>query len=524
MNSSFRRLFALCLVTLLLHPGTLLRAADDKKERKDEDVIMLTPFEVGAAASGSLGATVGGAKDARYARAAAKRGELPDPSTITAEGLFAEHDLPLKLRQKNSELFMVNGEAMPARLLTKPEVRYLAQIGLSSGLNAATWHREPLNLIAVVDKSGSMNGEPLELVKRSLHQVLAQLGEDDQLGIVLYGDRAHVFLEPTAATAENRERLDNAIDRIASAGSTNMEAGLRVGFELARRSAKTFSGRTRVMQFTDERPNVGATDADSFMGMMEAASHDGIGQTTIGVGVAFDPALAATISAVRGGNLFYFPDANAMVKTFTEDLDTMVTELAYDLELKVTPAPGLRLVEVYGIPGEMVDWTDERRTMRFHLSTVFLSKRKGAIYLAFAPAEDEDDDDAVAAPKIGASLAKLSLSYRLHADGEPRMAKLDLPLMHAREASVGLTRGRLLVNEFVGLRAALAAQQEENDVAKAQRLAKKLHTMFQADADRSLSQERKLVARVHRTLVDLAKHETRDEDDDEAFDRRGRLE
>ena len=92
------------------------------------------------------------------------------------------------------------------------------------------------------------------------------------------------------------------------------------------------------------------------MGMMESASREGIGQTTIGVGVEFGAELASTVAAVRGGNLFFFPDLESMEKTFTEELDTLVTELAYDLDVTIRPSPGLRLTGVYGIPGEKLKW------------------------------------------------------------------------------------------------------------------------------------------------------------------------
>jgi len=471
--------------------GPTVVPAEKGKEKEMEDVLQLSSFCVGA----GLGATVGGAQDARYFRAAANRGDLPEPDTITAEGLFGEHDLPLRRRQKSRSLLVLNAEAMPATLLTKPEVRYLAQVGLSSGLNAWTWHRQPLNLVAVVDKSGSMSGEPLDLVKRSLRHVLRQLGDADQLSIVLYGDRSHVHLEPTRTTRRNREVIGAAIDAIESAGSTNMEAGLKVGFDLARRSGKGFPGRTRVMQFTDEQPNTGDTSPEGFMGLMEAGARDGIGQTTIGVGEQFDAELAARISTVHGGNQFYFATAKEMEKTFSEELDLMVTELAYDLELKVQPAPGLHLAGIYGIPVKACTW--DEHSLRFHVSTVFPSKRKGAIYLAFAP----DRPEPSAAPgSPGLSLATLDLSYREAGKTVTNTTRLEVPVVKEAGVSAGLRRGRLLVSEYLGLRDALVAHAEEHDSRKAYKIMENLNALLATDRDRSLDRERQLVSQLVNTL------------------------
>jgi len=524
MNSTSRRsLAAACITGLVLSPFVLLSAEPALQPEKDKDkdeVVVLSPFCVNAspgagytatntlagcrisAGPGSLGATVGGAKDARYFRDAAASGDFPHPNTITAEGLFGEHDLPLDCRTQSKDLFILTGEAMPAQLLTRPETKYLGQIGLSSGLDAATWHRAPLNLVAVVDKSGSMAGQSLELVKKCLRQVHSQLGHDDQLSIVLYGDTSAVHLQPTRATKANRKAIAAAIDAIECAGSTNMEEGLRVGFDLARRSKSGFCGTTRVMQFTDERPNVGDTSAGGFMGMMEAASRDGIGQTTIGVGVQFGAELASKVSSVRGGNLFFFPDEAALVKTFTEELDTLVTELAYDLDVTIKPAAGLRLVGVYGIPGEMLKWEGDRN-VRFHVTTVFLSRSRGAIYAAFAP---EDEDLPARRYVEGRPLATVKLAYREAGDDVEKSSKFALPLVVEREASAGLTRGRLLVSEYLGLKAAMAAHLTENNQEKAYGLLGDLNSILAADSDRTLDPERKLVADLYTRMAKLAGH------------------
>ena len=512
------RRFAAAVLSSFLIPTPLVLLGDptapDKKDKeKEEDIVVLSPFEVSASpsygyaaastlAGTRMGATVGGAKDARFFREAAAEGEFPHPNTITAEGLFGEHDLPLQCRTRSRELFILNGEAMPAALLTKPEVKYLGQIGLSSGLDAATWHREPLNLVAVVDKSGSMAGHPLDLVKKCLRQIHSQLGPDDQLSILLYGDTSAVHLEPTRATKANRKAIATAINAIESAGSTNMEEGLRVGFDLARSSKSGFRGTTRVMQFTDERPNVGDTSAGGFMGMMEAASRDGIGQTTIGVGVQFGAELASKVASVRGGNLFFFPDEAAMVKTFTEELDTLVTELAYDLDVTIKPAAGLRLVGVYGIPGEMLEWEGDRN-VRFHVTTVFLSRSRGAIYAAFAP---EDEDLPSRRYVEGRPLATVKLTYREAGDDVEKSSKFALPLVAERDASAGLTRGRLLVSEYLGLKAAMAAHLTENNQEKAYGLLGDLNSILAADSDRTLDPERKLVADLYTRMAKLAGH------------------
>lgn len=470
------------------------------KKEKDAEVLVLSRFEVSGT---NLGATPGGAKDIRFFRAGAGRGQIPHPDTFTAEGLFSEHDLPLDLGGKQTGLFRVQAAATPARFELLPATRYLAQLGLDSGLAVADWKPAPLNLVAVIDKSGSMSGEPLALVRASLTSVLGHLREGDQLSIVLYGDRSHVHLPTTKVSRATRTRIKAAIDAIASAGSTNMEEGLDLGFRVAREAKAEFKGNTRVMLFTDERPNVGNTEAGGFMAMATAASHDGIGLTTIGVGVQFGAELATRISSVRGGNLFFFSSGDEMKATFASEFDTLVTELAHDFSIRVEPAPGFRIDGVFGVPGEMLRW--DGRALVMDVATIFLSRRKGGLYFALAP---EESAGGLPAPALrdGARLAQVKFSYRQASDLALVTGEMPCPLLSPTPATAGLSRGVLLVDEYLTLKRATQAHFFANDQEAAFRLMSGLHHRFAAVRDRDLESEKKLVRDLHDSFALLSGH------------------
>ncbi len=472
----------------------------DEDERRKMD--MANPMRMAPSPaydfSAEMGATPGGAQDIAFFRDRAAHGEIPHPNTFTPEGLFSEHDLPLASRSKCTQTLCATGEALATGLLVQPEVRYLAQLGFSSGLDATTFKRAPLHLVAVIDKSGSMAGQPLDLVKQSLLKVADQLGPDDELSIVLYGDRSHVYMQPTRV--KDHKAIAKQIRGIESAGSTNMEEGLAVGFALA--GSHKFAGSTRVMLFTDERPNVGSTDAKSFMGMARDASKSGVGMTTVGVGVQFGAELATAISSVRGGNLFFFPDSARMEKVFTEDFDTMVTELAYDLKLEVRPARGLKIAGVYGIPGQALKWLDGG-AISLSVETIFLSRKKGAIYVALA----SDTGPGLPETKVtlGAGVASVKLDYQERGARAVR-TQVELPTVAADAASLGLTRGRLLVEQATSLSRAAALHHEKNDQEGAYQAVHALASLFRRNSDASLAPERKLVLELERSLAKLSGH------------------
>jgi len=482
-------------------PSTTLAGDEDEE---DAGPVMRSPaptmsFEAMDVA-GEMGVTVGGAQDINYARDRIAAGEVPHPNVFTPEGLFSEHDLPIAARGPCRDTICADGVAARASLIAQPDVRYLAQLGFSSGLDPDTWRRAPLNLVAVVDTSCSMGGGPIETVRESLIEVADRLGPQDRLSVVRYSDVVETVLPPTSPT--NGAAIARGVERLRIAGSTYMEAGLKAGYALARRSAPGFDGTTRVMLFTDERPNVGRTDADSFMTMAEAAARAGVGMTTVGVATHFGAELAQKVSSVRGGNLVFFPDVATMKDTFAEDFDTLVTELAHDLRMEVAPGAGLEIAGIYGIPGEAMEWGDDG-SIRLEVATLFLSKRKGAIYVALAPAGDSALPLRKYAPD--AQIASVRLSYS-PLEGRRVDRAVSMPLVRDSELGDGLLRGRLLVDEITTLKAATALHHEQNDQEGAYQLVHALASIFRSSADPTLAEERAMVFDLERTLAGLSGH------------------
>lgn len=511
MKNKIRIISLTLALSVALSPYPFAQDSED-----EEEIFELSPFTVDASnsvgyrATGTLagtrfrgstkmGATVGGAQDINYARSQIKDGKIPLPNTFTSEGLFSEHDLPLSNSNSCDSMICVIAEAMPARISQKPETVAFAQIGFSSGLDPETWEPEPLNLVAVVDKSGSMSGNPIQLVKDSLLQILKQLGSHDQLSIVLYGDRSHVFMPPIIASNQNKRKIEDYIRSIQSAGSTNMESGLRVGYTLAADSSKTFEGNTRLMLFTDEQPNVGNTSAEGFMGLMETGSEKGIGLTTIGVGVQFGAELANKVSTVRGGNLFFFPDRPKMINTFKKEFDTMVTELAYEMDLTISPKSGYKVSEVFGLPADAFEWNKDSITLT--VQTLFLSRKKGAMYIGFE--RDEPGYTATEEFTDQEIIAEISLDYLSGKEDLPTYQNFKLKNSPRSNAPLGLTRGEALVEEYLCLVEASKAVHTKHNYKYARNIIKDLSQTLWNSKDPSLTIEITMIDDLRKTLTKL---------------------
>ncbi len=436
--------------------------------------------------------TAGGAQDINYFRGAASRGKIPHAATMTSEGLLSQHDLILTAETPCAQTLCLNGEAMQMPLGNMLDADYFMGLAFDTNIDDTNWSREPLNLVVVIDKSGSMSGEPLDQARKSVTAAIGKLQPGDQISIVLYGNVVETYLEPTKITLINRGDLKNKVKAIESRGSTNMEAGLERAFELAKSTQVGFDGTTRVMLFTDERPNVGRTDAESFMGMARAASTHDVGMTTIGVGVIFGAELATKVSSVRGGNLFFVRDDKDIERLFSTEFDFMVSEVARDMTVRVTPRDGFKISGIYGVPQD--SFTRAGDSVEMSVATAFLSSAGGGIFFGVSrenpdmPAEQVSGD----APFASAKLA--------YTDSATKVRQVQtVTARTASRPSANLQKASLLSQQYTALRSASTSHHNDNDQMAAFQILKRYSDIMDASPLEGLDEERKLVSKLTAT-------------------------
>ena len=185
----------------------------------------------------------------------------------------------------------------------------------------------------VIDVSGSMRGDRLSTVKKSLAMLVDQLRADDSVGIVAYGGKAKIILQPTAGS--ERKTILAAIDDLETGGSTNVQQGLELGYELAAK-AKVGATINRVVLCSDGVANTGATTADAILKKVAEHADRGITISSIGVGMGgYNDALMEKLADKGNGNYAYVDGLDEARRVFVDHLTGTLQVVAKDVKVQV---------------------------------------------------------------------------------------------------------------------------------------------------------------------------------------------
>lgn len=192
--------------------------------------------------------------------------------------------------------------------------------------------RMPLSLAIVIDRSGSMSGQPLEEAKKCAAMIVDRLAAGDHLAIVTYDDSVQIIA--SAAPAENKESLKRAIAAIESGGSTNLHGGWLKGAELIAGSARP-DVVSRVLLLSDGCANAGVTDVDQIAQQTRELAQAGVTTSTYGLGRGFNEDLMIAMANAGQGNAYYGETADVLIERFAEEFDLLSALCARAVDLHV---------------------------------------------------------------------------------------------------------------------------------------------------------------------------------------------
>ena len=385
---------------------------DDDDDDEDED-------------DESIGFAVGGAKDVNNFRKCIEQNLIPNnKSAVTYNGLLYEYYFDTKTRKSqygtatkmennddekkyenekdeaNSKLFYPsycyakvkkmdfigsnnNGESKT----NDDEFEYYMTVGLNSNLKKSQFKRKNLNIVIVLDRSGSMGwgftGESkskMQVANEAVITLLKHLKPDDRFGFLLFDDKYEIIQRLQMVKNIDLKKLEEKILKIKQNGGTDFALGYRQAIklfkELDKNELNDMEYDNRVIYLTDAQPScgmfhqkymfslmsvfhgfcvfniLGITNPETLMGMVNKYAIDikyHIYATFIGIGLDFNTSLINEIGSIRGCNYYSVKSSSDFVIKMDQEFEFMVTPLIFNVCLTINcEGNSCQIDKVYG--------------------------------------------------------------------------------------------------------------------------------------------------------------------------------
>jgi Ca-activated chloride channel family protein len=326
------------------------------------------------------------------------------------------------------ELVEIAAESTAELVLAGSPSSLAVRVRVSAG-RLPTGERPPLDLVLVMDTSGSMEGAPIAAARDAARELIARLAPDDQVAVVTFDSQARVVVPPLRMTPIARAWADLKVRLVEARGTTDLAGGLALALDqvdLGRRAGAI----ERIVLVGDGVAN----DATSIPALVARARQARVPVTTLGLGVDFDEQLLGALALDTGGGYFFAEDGGAIAKVFDEEILRLQEVIARNVVVTVRPGPGVTLEMVPGVEASgpaRVAWlgdlsAGESRDVILPLSA--LARKAGAaVELVDVNVTWED-----AITARGTQVATAYVSARTSTDASAVRASVKLPLEVAR--------------------------------------------------------------------------------------------
>ncbi len=195
----------------------------------------------------------------------------------------------------------------------------------------------PLNICLVIDRSTSMEGGKMDVVKVAASQLMRIMRPQDIFSVVAFSDRAEVIIP--AGFQEDRTKLQGRIQMMRTGGGTEIYQGLEAGMQEVRRSLSP-QRINHLILLTD-----GHTygDESACLKLAEEAASQQIGISGFGLGSDWNDIFLDALTSPTGFNSTYISKNQDVTKSLMDKFNAITNTIAEDVLLKFKPQENVNL-------------------------------------------------------------------------------------------------------------------------------------------------------------------------------------
>ena len=177
--------------------------------------------------------------------------------------------------------------------------------------------RRRFHLAMLLDVSGSMDGDRITAMRRTLNLLVDALAEDDILTLITYNSAASVRADCVVIAPDTRTTLHDTVNSFLADGGTNVEAAIGTLLVLAADPAKP--NVDAVFILTDGHNNAGMTSSVGLLRLLQNQMNQGVPINTLGYGADHNSRLLRDM-ALRSNGSYTYADAAEVLPAIIGDI------------------------------------------------------------------------------------------------------------------------------------------------------------------------------------------------------------
>ncbi len=229
--------------------------------------------------------------------------------------------------------------------LGEPQLIY-ALLEVRSREEKTTLPTPPLNICLVLDRSTSMQGEKLDIVKATAIQLLRSLRPEDVLSVVTFSDRAEVIIP--ASISPDKKKQEGRIQMMQASGATEIFNGLEAGMREVRRTLDP-SRVNHIILLTDGKTY---GDEQSCLQLAEEAAALNIGISGMGIGNEWNDIFLDALASRTGGSSAYISKPKDIERLLVEKFKALINIYADDVLLELNEQEHVKINYVFRLQPE----------------------------------------------------------------------------------------------------------------------------------------------------------------------------
>ncbi|MEZ0395013.1 MAG: DnaJ domain-containing protein [Anaerolineales bacterium] len=220
--------------------------------------------------------------------------------------------------------------------LDEPQLIYVL-LEYAAAADARSPAAPPLNLCLVLDRSTSMQGLNMDMVKATAIQILRRMRPQDIFSVVAFSDRAETIV-PSTRNAD-LAKLEARIQMLQTAGATEIFQGLQAGYTEIQKHLKR-SNVNHIILLTDGRTY---GDEEQCLQLAAEAAKKGIGISGLGIGHEWNDALLDELAVRTGGSSMYVSRPQDIQRLLIEKFNLLWQVFADEVRFDFRLPPGVHL-------------------------------------------------------------------------------------------------------------------------------------------------------------------------------------